>query len=63
VMGVLDRGRGIGRHRPARPDRMASGGRGLFIIRRLMARTESRRTRGGHLLRMVYAGGVRMEGR
>lgn len=54
VMDVVDAGKGLGRHLKIRPDSMATHGRGLFLIHKLMNRVESRMKNGRHILRMVY---------
>lgn len=50
---VADRGPGVGRHPRGRPAALATHGRGLFLIHRLMSRVESRTRRGLHVLRMT----------
>lgn len=53
VLEVVDQGRGVGRHRLARPEALVAHGRGLYLIHRLMTRVESRMQRGQHVLRMT----------
>jgi anti-sigma regulatory factor (Ser/Thr protein kinase) len=51
---VIDRGKGIGHHPAMAPEMMASRGRGLFLIGRVMARVKSTSRRGEHRLRMEW---------
>jgi anti-sigma regulatory factor (Ser/Thr protein kinase) len=53
LLEVVDRGRGIGQLDLSEPERMASRGRGLFLIGRTMSSVESVRRGGRHALRMA----------
>ena len=50
---VADRGHGFRLMNDDIPDPKATHGRGLFLIRRLMTRVETRRERGWHIVRMT----------
>lgn len=54
VMEVVDRGKGIGHPSLPPPDAMVTHGRGLFLIRSLMAHVESQAQDGCHSMRMIY---------
>ncbi|MFA4875127.1 MAG: ATP-binding protein, partial [bacterium] len=53
VMEVVDTGSGISHLSFAEPDPCACGGRGLFLINRVMTKVESRTFGRGHKLRMI----------
>jgi anti-sigma regulatory factor (Ser/Thr protein kinase) len=54
VLEVVDRGSGIGHPLLPPPDSMVTHGRGLFLIRSLMAHVESHARDGYHRMRMIY---------
>lgn len=53
VMDVIDKGKGLGRHKRKLVDSLSPNGRGLFLIHRLMTKVESRLVTEGHRLRMI----------
>jgi anti-sigma regulatory factor (Ser/Thr protein kinase) len=54
VLEVVDRGSGIGHPLLPSPDAMVTHGRGLFLIRSLMAHVENHSRNGCHRMRMIY---------